>query len=207
MMASILVEHLRSRRQNGSLDGHPGVAFAYCTHREQGQQSLDTVLSSLLAQLALDLPIIYSTLQELYSSNFGKARLSSKDILSELHSAVSSYSNVSIVIDALDECERDATRKALLSALHLLQKASDVRIMVTARTDMALNFLNHAQKMEICANTRDIHRYLRGRVSELPMVVQDSPKLQEKIATLTSFSIIKTIPAYSFEPSATSFAS
>jgi Cdc6-like AAA superfamily ATPase len=187
MMASLVVDYLRKQRGVGSFSDRPkfGVAVAYCRYKEQDRQSPMALLSSLLAQLALDLPEISTSLLKRYRGESGgnRAQLSRKEIDSALDSAMSCYDYTFIVIDAIDECSAGTTRETLLSSLLVLQKRFDIRFLVTGRPHLDLNVFSHAQPLEIRATKEDICRYLDGRMLELPAIVRENRSLQRRIAT------------------------
>ena len=93
------------------------------------------------------------------------------------------YSNVFIIVDALDECQdKDGSRKRLLTQIFQLQTSSEVRFFTTSRhiPSIADNFTEYT-RLEVRAAEEDLRKYLEGRISLLPNCVQRNPQLIEEV--------------------------
>ncbi|KAL1895475.1 hypothetical protein Sste5346_005283 [Sporothrix stenoceras] len=114
ILTSIVVDNLYTRFQN---DPKVGIAYLYCNYRRQNEQKADDLLTSLLKQLASNWPFLPDTVISLYSSHRRKKTRPSLDEISRALQAVASlYSNVFIVVDALDDA---VDGMFLLAQLHL----------------------------------------------------------------------------------------
>ena len=187
-MASIIVDYLQSRFQSDKYSDHKtGIAYVYCIydkHKRQEQSKL-TLLSTLLRQLIEQLPIIPKLVKDLY----GKKKFSHPTFaeVSELlkTTARSGYSQVFIVLDALDEGEGDA--HAVISEIRDLQSQSKTRLMATSRPilEISQRFKDDIN-LEISAVGEDIERYLDVR---LPSFVREKRELLH----LAKRSIVKAV--------------
>ncbi|KAE8364266.1 hypothetical protein BDV27DRAFT_157996 [Aspergillus caelatus] len=181
MMASMVVNHLRSKFLHSSSSQHDkiGIAFIYCSYERQSEQKSDDLFSSLLSQLALEENPIPPSISKLYNRHHqGRARPSLREISDELCSTIAKYSTVFIVIDALDECRDNTTRKNLLSELFQLQQITDIRLMLTSRPNI---LPEHHSILNIHADEKDIQQYLRSQMNHLSRVVEGDETLQHEI--------------------------
>jgi len=84
-------------------------------------------------QLVQEQPLIPKPVKALYNChNERKTRPSLDEVSKLLCSIIESYSQVFIVVDALDEC-KDNTRTKLLSKIRNLQTQSNTKLMATSR--------------------------------------------------------------------------
>lgn len=183
VIASLVVNHLRSRYLDNSTSetDRVGVAVLYCNYQQQNDQASHDLLASLLSQLSLEQDIVPAGIRTLHDQ-FRKRRTqpSSRDIFEELRSSVTGYSTAFVVIDALDECKDDATRKDLLNKMLQLQEIADVRLMLTSRPNILPNREDMVQ-LPIHASEEDVRRYLTSQLGHLSEVVERDAVLQSEI--------------------------
>jgi len=189
MMTSIIVEHLTTKFQN---DGRTAITYLYCSYKRQQEQSSVDLLVSLLKQLVQQQPSMPESVKGLYERHKHKgSRASFDEILKALYSVVADYSRTFILIDALDEYQvsGDGWRRFLSEIFHLQAKAG-ASLFVTSRfiPDIMKEF-EGSILLEIRASEEDVRRYLDGQMQRLPLCVQESCDLQEKI----KIEIIKTV--------------
>ena len=179
MITSIVVNHLKTSFP----DDKTGTAFLYCIYKRQDSQDVGDLLASLLGQLAVQQPMVPKSIRELYGKHRKgeKPRLSQDEIRKELCSIVKAYSQIFIVIDALDECKTDRIRNELLSEIYKLQEGSDIRLMVTYRPSIIVERPSSVTELGIRGHEEDIEEYLSSRMSDLRSVVKDNNELQLKI--------------------------
>jgi hypothetical protein len=85
----------------------------------------------------------------------------------------------------LDECETtDGTLPNFIQQVLDLQSATSTNILATSRyiPEIKEKF-RKAVSLKIRASEPDVRRYLAGRMSQLPVFVQNKPELQEEIKT------------------------
>ncbi|KAL4877983.1 ankyrin repeat-containing domain protein [Aspergillus karnatakaensis] len=175
---SIVVDHLYRMFEND-----PGVAVAYIfySYTQPGTTKLE-LYSSLLRQLAR--PPTPNSILQLYDSYSTKGiRPSSDTLLRTLKLAISEYSRVFIVVDALDECSiSESVRINIAAQLTALQAETYVNMFATSRysTKMAEIFENAGGTiMDIRARDEDIQNFLRSHIPDTPPF--DSPGIKQEI--------------------------
>src|SRR5204862_3631171 len=99
-----------------------GMAFLYCSYAERMDQTIEELIGSLIQQLTLRQHVIPEDILALYAShNRSNTRPDYAELSKHLHSSVSRFSKVYIIVDALDECnEENKTRSSLLAQLRSL---------------------------------------------------------------------------------------
>ncbi|KAK1853117.1 ankyrin [Colletotrichum chrysophilum] len=123
----------------------------------------------------------------LYTKHAQKGTRPTPKQLSEVFKRLfSSYHNIFIVIDALDECaSSDPAALELVSALQAL--GSNVRLLITSRTSTNFeSFFKDAVRIDVVANDEDVRLYLERNVpthSRLARHIRADPKLQDDIVT------------------------
>lgn len=144
-----------------------GIAFIYCNYKEQTEQTTVNLISSLLRQLARQKPFILDNLASLHKRHSSSnTRPTITKLLKELQSTSSSFTNVFIIIDALDECsEENGSREGLLERLRALPE--NVHLMFTSRPHIRIDrSFPDMQELEIIANTEDVQTYIDSRISQ-----------------------------------------
>ncbi|KAL4879895.1 hypothetical protein BJY04DRAFT_219700 [Aspergillus karnatakaensis] len=181
-MVSMVVNYLRSElHRDPGMKAKTGVAFIYCSHERHQSQSSTDLFASLLSQLSLDRDKLPSAVESLYHRNSqGRSRPSRHAVLEQLQDVVAEISVVYVIIDALDECPDETTRRELLSEMSRLQDVTDLRLMVTSRPGI-LTGTGHMTELSIRANETDIQNYVRHRIHCLSRVIRDEMALQHEI--------------------------
>lgn len=162
-----------------------GVAYIYCDYKAKEQQTLESLLASLLHQLLLHRPTYHDRLVSLYRSRSShQDRPSISDYSQLIQATVQSYNRVYFVIDALDECsEANGTRKDLLVELQRLKPAAN--ILITSRDLPSIErLLKDAARIEIRASDEDIKNYVEDRISSSERIasyVRKNPDLKSRI--------------------------
>ncbi|KAF8542431.1 hypothetical protein BDD12DRAFT_876476 [Trichophaea hybrida] len=134
-----------------STTGTPGMealAYFYYKRDETSRNTPDEILRSLLKQLSQlrDGPLLQPVVKEYKSEEiegFPSGSLRLPRCLALIIECVNYYSQMSIMIDALDECDRER-RDALFDALKIIREESKsfVRIFTSSReiADILLQF-------------------------------------------------------------------
>lgn len=159
------------------------MTYIYCNYKQQTEQSVLNLITSLLKQLVQDDCAAYGDVKCLYDRH---KVLGTRPTLDEfLHAfrlAAERYSKMFIVVDALDECSY-GIRRRLLTALRTL--TSTANLLVTSRdlSSIAEEFQG-ATRLDIYASDDDVRRYIERRIpheSRLAKHVEGQPVLQEEI--------------------------
>jgi Cdc6-like AAA superfamily ATPase len=179
MLASIVVDYLSKMIRAEDV----GIAYIYCTYRNRLEQTPIRLLASLLKQLLLERRFIPESLKKLYENHIHKSTFPALDeVYNILHSEMGRYSNVFIVIDALDECADDGAHEILLSKLNALQTTNPLNLMVTSRPILKIKQkFQKGIQLEIRASSTDVQKYLEGQMSRLAGCVRGNISLQEAI--------------------------
>ena len=158
------------------LDSDEAIAYFYCsrTSNDTRQRNAKSILLSLLRQLAAPLPglPLRSSVISVYNRETTRggteARLSLSEVAVLLDSLLQNhYKSVTIVIDALDEC--DNTRMALLETLTQLtyNPKRIVKTLVASRNDPDIDaHFSKVPNLTITAtdNAPDIERFVEKEI-------------------------------------------
>jgi Cdc6-like AAA superfamily ATPase len=178
MVAAIAVDQLLDSAQNGAY----GVAYVYCNYKSQADQDTVSILAAILKQLVQSRPSTLGPVEKLQEKHAGRGtKPSLDDIYNALRDVLAQYPYVHIVVDALDECQKE-TRRQLCTKLLDLQKGADMRLMVTSRfvPDIEHAF-RLALRLEVQASDEDVKQFVVGQIHRLPGCVQRSATLQELV--------------------------
>jgi Cdc6-like AAA superfamily ATPase len=164
------------------------VTFIYCNYKRQSEQSAKHMLSSILRQIIDIRSVVPKLVQDFHTSHTTKKTTPSFGEIREVLEAVSKdLQGLTIVVDALDECEKPA-REVFLSAVETLRKQCEVRLLATSRplptVQSHLAFLGKPT-LEVKASDEDLEKYIRSRASELHFRVVSKPDLLEHLVTST----------------------
>jgi Cdc6-like AAA superfamily ATPase len=130
IMAATTIDYLRREVSSNTI----GVAYIYCNYKAKADQNTTGLLAAILKQLVQTQSSIAEPGTRLYNDHADRTRPSLEETFVALQSALTDYSTVYIVVDALDECqEKDGTRSQLLAKLRDLQRKADMRLMVNSR--------------------------------------------------------------------------
>jgi hypothetical protein len=161
-----------------------GVAYIYCDYKGQDQTALNLV-ASLLRQLVQRRSVIPEELMAVYEKHKSKhTHPSLAEYSSLLQLVLRGFSQVFIVIDALDEyTEDDGTRDSFLTEIRKLQP--DIHLLVTSRWVPNIEHeFEESSRLEIRASDEDVKIYLEARVvkaARLQRLVKEDPKLHDEI--------------------------
>ncbi|KAJ6526214.1 hypothetical protein DFH09DRAFT_1371675 [Mycena vulgaris] len=180
VLASLVVHNLRAIPENRNI----GVAVIYLNHQETEVQSVPNLLTGLWRQLVVRKPIS-SAVRDLYKKHREqRTRSSLEDADSILRSTISEYSNVFIIIDALDEYP-EKQRDIFLLCLSSL--GPTVNLMLTSRPHININHVGNPEILKIRATEDDIRRHVNAEIlrsSRLFRHTENRPGLWKEIETV-----------------------
>ncbi|RBR20099.1 uncharacterized protein FIESC28_05378 [Fusarium coffeatum] len=178
-IAATIIDHLQQQFRD---DPDIAVIFIYFDFNRQYEQTADNLIASLVKQLTRLRPGALSRLYQDHQRN--QTKPSWEEILKTLHTVTASYTKVFLVIDAVDECQNNGTRKLFLQAIFDLQAQTSTSILGTSRhdTEIQQRFQN-STVLEIHAGNHDIERYIDGNMHKLPQFVENNHELSSKIKT------------------------
>jgi hypothetical protein len=179
---SVVINYLERTIQQENV----GIAYIYCTHREQNQTA-GNLVASLLKQLIQQRSAIPGNIRDLYKHHRSRqTRPSLSEYSRLLQAELRHFLKAFIVIDALDECsEESRIREHFLAEVQKLLPA--VRLLVTSRHMPDIERKSEgAARLEICASDGDVKLYLESRIkSQHPLAdyVETDPTLRSDILT------------------------
>jgi hypothetical protein len=184
----MVVDHLNASFRNNK---DIGVACIYLNHKEVDQQTPLKLLAGLWRQLVFD-GDIGSIAENLYKEHQKKGTVPSlEEVFDVLSSSLKEFSQVSIIVDALDEYS-ESPRKILLQ--HLAAMGSNVNLMITSRPNISPESspLPNLETLDIQAASEDIQAYINTQIELSPRLcnhIRAQPVLQKEILT----KIIQTV--------------
>jgi Cdc6-like AAA superfamily ATPase len=167
VLSSTVIENVRLYCKSA---GNAALAVFYFSFSDNRQQSFESLLCSLVAQLGWKEPG-RSMLQREYDKP--NRNLPEITMLEEiLLSSTSQYDEVFLALDALDECpESEGARRNMLDGLERLsEKASNLRIFATSRELRDIRQCMDSLEAEVVTISSrpvdaDIGRYVAGELS------------------------------------------
>ena len=181
MLASIAIEHLTSMfRSQQSI----GVAYIFCDYKGQSEQTSLNLIASLLKQLLQHQRSIPDGIRRMYERHSAcVTRPSLDEAFESLQLTVARFSQVYIVVDALDELQQETDiLQILLSKLSALIDINPVNLMLTSRdVPHVLEKIQNEVRLDMRASDEDVNRYVDGHMYQFPTFVSRSPEFQEDI--------------------------
>ncbi|KAL6832323.1 ankyrin repeat-containing domain protein [Trichoderma camerunense] len=180
ILASLVISHLSSRFQSSS---DIGIAYVYFNYNRQEDQDFQKLLASLLKQLAGGLHHLPESTKQLYNEHSKGTRASLEEIIIDLTCVIANYSEVFIILDALDECLFFELH-LFLSRLFELQRVYKIKVLTTSRPipEVMDQFDNdNIVKLRIRAETSDVTKYIEAQMDRLPKVARENPVLRDEI--------------------------
>src|ERR1700753_1061183 len=173
---SIVVDDAMSDSKAGH---NPPPVFFYCSRNtaEFSRSDPNTILASIARQLShpkLGGPLLQPTISiytEKEEQGFASGRLRLEDSLNLILELAEFYPVITIVIDALDECNLEK-RADLVDALErLLQDSSTlIKVFISSRDDQDIVFrLKEYPNLEISSNKNgdDLNNFIKYKTREL----------------------------------------
>ena len=168
-----------------------GVAFFYFTFNDQSKQDESGMLRALLLQLSHQLrdgPADLAQLHHRYKTGMPPSSV----LLDYLRRMVEKFSNLYIVLDALDESPANGRRKYVLDALEAMQNwgVRSLHLLVTSRNESDIRDsldLTSVQEVDVHNGEmdRDINDFVSNRLDKDRRLLKLRPyreKIQESLA-------------------------
>ncbi|KAF5977580.1 hypothetical protein FBULB1_6512 [Fusarium bulbicola] len=168
-------------------------AFFYCKRDEENRRNPRDILRSILRQLATPIKetggrMIHVALKDLpqrLALNGTTLDVSTCERL--IRELIEGYSRTTIILDALDECDRN-TREELMGVLgNLTNGSSKLRVFVSSRPDEdILRHFKGTPTMEIQAtdNEEDISSFVKDKLFRDTRWTVISPDFQEEVKSI-----------------------
>lgn len=183
ILASVVIDKLEHELEysKGEI-----LAYVYCSYQEPDHISIN-LLANILRQIVQRQPTLPHRIRELYGTHLVKGtQLSLDEILTEMQALSQRFTNLYLVVDALDECYMDGgTRVTFLEAVQKI--TNNVHLLVTSRTTVNVHAcLPTAASIRVDAKDHDIRKYLQDRMgheSRLRRVIADDRDLEDTIVS------------------------
>jgi Cdc6-like AAA superfamily ATPase len=182
MMAALVIDQLlRSEHE-----AERPVVFIYCSYKRQSEQSIKHMLSTLLRQSVDFHEGVPPIVQEFCKVHARKRTTPSTQELEQiLRDVTKDLLGITILVDALDECEA-RTCRSLLSTIEALRAHCKVRFLGTSRPLPEIQshpaFLSNPS-LEVRASDSDVELYVRSRVSEFRSPIASKANLLEVLVS------------------------
>jgi len=182
ILTTVVIHHLRKTSNRAC---HP-TAFIYCDYLRQSEQSADHMLSSLLRQIVEIHPVVPKPVRDCYHLHKEKrTEPLSEEIKQLLETTLDSLEALTVVVDALDECELHVCEE-FLSTIENLRERHGVRLFAMSRimrTIASLSIFSEIPSLEIRASNQDVQRYTSSRVKELRGLVRSDSAFCKEITS------------------------
>ncbi|KAJ7589392.1 hypothetical protein C8J56DRAFT_784836, partial [Mycena floridula] len=186
ILSSVIVEHLHK-----AILQQPKIAVIciYFDYRRQEEQTPSQLLGSVLKQLVQQHPVLSDNLLTLHKTHLSRdAHPSIPELFAALQTEVLLYSQVYIVVDALDESSESNQARELLFSAHpqgLWSLPDHVHLLVTSRDILSISQeFDNTPRICIEADSKDLETYIRGRITtdiKLKKLVKDDRALAAEI--------------------------
>ncbi|EXJ88937.1 hypothetical protein A1O3_02001 [Capronia epimyces CBS 606.96] len=177
MLSSIIIQYLsQSKRQNEAL------AWIYVDYREHDLQSMESLLTSLLAQLLHQRGQVSEFMMKALGSDWYQAKPTLADYRSWLRHEIQKFDGTTIVIDALDESRTLELGKNLINELQQLEPA--IQILATSRPYAWIHEFQGMTEIEVRPQQKDVVLYVGTRLARSPRLrdhIQTNPALAQLI--------------------------
>ncbi|KAH4116474.1 hypothetical protein HBI81_022200 [Parastagonospora nodorum] len=185
VLASVVIADLRKTFREYS---NVTVIFFYCHFKRQKDQTVDGILSSLLKQLMERRVEVSQAVKDLFYERYGLGQNRPKrdELFELLRAELSTYREVLVVLDALDECDASIETLGLLADLQTSfaqsQKGCKVKLMATSRLIPELvEHFGDAETLEIIASNADVRMYLETEIQRKSKLAKLERSLQDEI--------------------------
>ncbi|EGN91697.1 hypothetical protein SERLA73DRAFT_66977, partial [Serpula lacrymans var. lacrymans S7.3] len=158
VLASYIINHLEKYKKEDV-----AVVYAYCRYKDRSRQTVCNLIASLLKQLVQDFPLTFDRIKDEFKRHREQDfHPTLSEVRDTLIKEIKQYSQVFIVVDALDEVsEDDDTRSEMMHCLQSLGGS----LLVTSRDMSSIKEAFHeALRMDIRAHEDDVRNYITDRI-------------------------------------------
>lgn len=148
----------------------PALVYFYCNYKGDDRNEPAPILRTLVKQFCMMAPKgkFPTIILSIYEKRKDSGQLTLKECSDILVHFLAEYSQTTIVIDALDECNRN-TRKSLLNALGgLLALPNPVKIIIASRDDddLVRTLAQYTNFRIEAKNSQDIKLFINSQIEE-----------------------------------------
>lgn len=159
-----------------------GVAFAFCDYQRSDEREHVDLARNLLRMILEHLHPWPAAVRQTYnSSQRSRSELDLDGVFDLLKASMQQKTRNFVVVDALDELDRDS-REVLIPKLFELQQCAGLNIFITSRDIAQISDLfSGTPQLRIKATGEDIEQYISTHMTTLPSFVSGDTKLQNEI--------------------------
>ena len=178
MLMASAVDHLEKKY---AADINVAVAYIYCNYKERGQHTTHNLKKSILSQIYRYQPAAGGStndpIQELYERHTRRAtQLSSVEVDDAFKRIIPLYSQIFILVDAVDELHDDE-QCIFLSFLAELTKSFPriIKLMAMSRSflsDLQASDRMTTSRMEVVAQECDVKEYIKEKLGMRPRLLR-----------------------------------
>jgi ankyrin repeat domain-containing protein 50 len=182
------------------LDTDEALAYFYC---DANRQASVEVLRSFLRQLVSSRKgesiqrSLFDVYMEKKSNGFASRSLDENATRKEFLKLVDSFPQSFIVLDALDECEKDVQAVLVKALRHIINETTrPVKVLISSRPDPYIkNLLGSVVEVEVSeiGNSKDIAKFVTESVHECPEDLEDNEYWSKKMPDTLKEEICKVL--------------
>lgn len=168
VIAGAIISECLQRNSAGT-----AVAYFFCTHRDKRTQKSSNILSSLCAQLALQDEAGYAFLESYHDELRSNLHLQGEPeparLIGVLQQMCSSYNQIYLVVDGLDECEDQVeTNLKDLVSLAVREDQEKISLALLSRDELHIRHQVEAdfRCTELEAHTEDIQLFVASELEQ-----------------------------------------
>lgn len=180
--SSVLINNLLQ------LPGDVAVAYMYCFGQDQGAQTAEALVGSLVKQMVLRKTSegrVPNIVEDLYQKIGLNGRPSLGTLVKLLRSVTELFAQGFIVVDGIDEVEKDTFEKLLNSALDMIPHNRTKFLISSRPSDPQISkYLGGGFKISVRAPEADIREYLTRQINRnesLEILIGNDPLFIEDI--------------------------
>lgn len=177
--SSTIVQHMKSDITTAK-KSTSALTFFYFDFNDICKQNVCNFLSSILAQLCVQLAALPANVKELYDA-YGALdktyRPNVPSLFSTLLQVSRNWQHVYVVIDALDECNIELQEELLLTLRRLASSGVDFRIIATSRPEHQIKeTIEEIADWSVCIQSDKVKSDIAAYVQS---TLQRDPKMQK----------------------------
>ncbi|KAH6876538.1 hypothetical protein B0T10DRAFT_497692 [Thelonectria olida] len=167
-VVSSVIDHILRHPESGH-----GFAYFYCNRNDEIRRKPDHILRALVRQLSSDMkatdkihPALKGLTNELEDESSVLNVRKCQDLLLTL---INSYASTTIILDALDECNRDFRGELMECLETLLTESKRLKVFISSRPDGDIKRQFQSRpliQLQATDNENDISRYVQLRLSK-----------------------------------------
>lgn len=177
VLSSMIVEYIQGKRSTGNTN--MGLAFAYFRYDKIDSRKPGQIIAALTKELARQLESYPEEIVEFFNSHYRNARTPSfEEYCEAFFSLATLFSELFIVVDALDECPENPRSTFLEFVTDVTRRLQNAKLFITSRPDSSIHeFFEDLRVPTIYIRAedtiRDVAKYIRGKLDLLTRSPQD----------------------------------